>query len=181
LLGALVADFVDLYTPHQVCSTQAISRPPIDPVKALRTNVARQYPQNRIPKSEIEKASTSCRHKCNANTAAPLIGINVECTQLSMARHIRFAGWRWARRPWRARPVAARRRDRHVARQFNSTVWPPFVYDLSNSEQRDSSKKCQSPAAMPPKGYSICLVFLKLFERIYTPLTTGLLHPFSAD
>jgi len=31
------------------------------------------------------------------------------------------------------------------------------------------------------KGYSICLVFLKLFERIYTPLTCGLLAPFSAD
>jgi DNA-binding transcriptional ArsR family regulator len=28
-------------------------------------------------------------------------------------------------------------------------------------------------------GYSICLVFLKLFERIYAPLTAGLLRPFS--
>src|SRR5207247_3344778 len=26
-------------------------------------------------------------------------------------------------------------------------------------------------------GYSICLVFLKLFERIYAPLTAGLLRP----
>jgi hypothetical protein len=32
-----------------------------------------------------------------------------------------------------------------------------------------------------PEGYSICLVFLKLFERIYAPLTAGLLQPFSAD
>jgi hypothetical protein len=30
-------------------------------------------------------------------------------------------------------------------------------------------------------GYSICLVFLKLFERIYAPLTAGLLCPVSAD
>jgi hypothetical protein len=30
-------------------------------------------------------------------------------------------------------------------------------------------------------GYSICLVFLKLFERIYAPLTAGLLHPVSVD
>ena len=29
--------------------------------------------------------------------------------------------------------------------------------------------------------YSICLVFLKLFERIYAPLTAGLLCPFSGD
>jgi hypothetical protein len=32
-----------------------------------------------------------------------------------------------------------------------------------------------------PQGYSICLVFLKLFERIYAPLTAGLLRPFSPD
>ena len=31
------------------------------------------------------------------------------------------------------------------------------------------------------EGYSICLVFLKLFERIYAPLTAGLLAPVSAD
>ncbi|HEY6653733.1 MAG TPA: hypothetical protein VI028_06370, partial [Solirubrobacterales bacterium] len=32
-----------------------------------------------------------------------------------------------------------------------------------------------------PEGYRICLVFLKLFERIYAPLTAGLLRPVSAD
>src|SRR5207237_7767368 len=32
-----------------------------------------------------------------------------------------------------------------------------------------------------PNGYRICLVFLKLFERIYAPLTAGLLRPFPAD
>ena len=31
------------------------------------------------------------------------------------------------------------------------------------------------------EGYSICLVFLKLFERIYAPLTAGLLRPFWGD
>jgi hypothetical protein len=31
------------------------------------------------------------------------------------------------------------------------------------------------------KGYSICLVYLKLFERIYAPLTAGLLTPFRGD
>jgi hypothetical protein len=30
-------------------------------------------------------------------------------------------------------------------------------------------------------GYRICLVFLKLFEKIYAPLTAGLLRPFPAD
>ena len=32
-----------------------------------------------------------------------------------------------------------------------------------------------------PHGYSICLVFLKLFEPVYAPLTAGLLSPVSAD
>ena len=31
-----------------------------------------------------------------------------------------------------------------------------------------------------PNGYSICLVFLKLVERIYAPLTAGLLSPVRA-
>jgi hypothetical protein len=32
-----------------------------------------------------------------------------------------------------------------------------------------------------PQGYSICLVFLKLFERVYAPLTAALLSAVSAD
>jgi hypothetical protein len=32
-----------------------------------------------------------------------------------------------------------------------------------------------------PQGYSICLVFLKLFERIYSPLAAGLLQPYRPD
>jgi hypothetical protein len=32
-----------------------------------------------------------------------------------------------------------------------------------------------------PHGYQICLVFLKLYEKIYAPLTAGILHPFAAD
>src|SRR4029453_13812922 len=32
-----------------------------------------------------------------------------------------------------------------------------------------------------PEGYRICLVFLKLFERIYAPRRAGLLRPVSAD
>jgi hypothetical protein len=31
------------------------------------------------------------------------------------------------------------------------------------------------------KGYAICLVFLKLFEKVYAPLTAGLLAPFRGD
>jgi hypothetical protein len=34
---------------------------------------------------------------------------------------------------------------------------------------------------LSPEGYSLCVVFLKLFERIYAPLTAGLLHPIPGD
>src|SRR2546429_1358041 len=32
-----------------------------------------------------------------------------------------------------------------------------------------------------PHGYQICLVFLKLYEKIYAPLTAAILQPFAAD
>jgi hypothetical protein len=32
-----------------------------------------------------------------------------------------------------------------------------------------------------PAGYRICVVFLKLFHKIYAPLTAGLLHPYRGD
>jgi hypothetical protein len=32
-----------------------------------------------------------------------------------------------------------------------------------------------------PRGYTICVLFLKLFERVYAPLTAGLLRPIAAD
>jgi len=32
-----------------------------------------------------------------------------------------------------------------------------------------------------PHGYAICLIFLKLFERVYAPLAAGLLSPVAAD
>jgi len=32
-----------------------------------------------------------------------------------------------------------------------------------------------------PTGYRICVLFLKLFERVYAPLTAGLLRPLAAD
>ena len=34
---------------------------------------------------------------------------------------------------------------------------------------------------LTPQGYSLCLIFLKLFERVYAPLTAGLLRPVPGD
>jgi hypothetical protein len=56
-------------------------------------------------------------------------------------------------------------------------------YDLSKLRAKGLVEKIphSSRYRLLPQGYSICLVFLKLFERIYAPLTAGLLCPFSAD
>ena len=56
-------------------------------------------------------------------------------------------------------------------------------YDLSKLRAKHLVEKVpKSRRYRPlPQGYSICLVFLKLFERIYAPLTAGLLQPVSAD
>ena len=71
----------------------------------------------------------------------------------------------------------------HSAAPPNATPWPLFVTTFPNSGPKDSSTSCPTPAAINScrSGYSICLVFLKLFERVYAPLTAGLLSPVSAD
>src|SRR6266404_3636706 len=56
-------------------------------------------------------------------------------------------------------------------------------YDLSKLRAKGLVEKIPGSRRyrLLPQGYSICLVFLKLFERIYAPLTAGLLRPFSPD
>ena len=56
-------------------------------------------------------------------------------------------------------------------------------YDLSKLRAKGLVTKLPNSRRyqLLPHGYSICLVFLKLFERIYTPLVAGLLSPVSAD
>jgi hypothetical protein len=56
-------------------------------------------------------------------------------------------------------------------------------YDLSKLRAKGLVEKLPHSRRyrLLPEGYSICLVFLKLFERIYAPLTAGLLQPFSPD
>jgi hypothetical protein len=34
---------------------------------------------------------------------------------------------------------------------------------------------------LPAGGYSVCLIFLKLFDRVYAPLAAGLLLPVPGD
>jgi hypothetical protein len=56
-------------------------------------------------------------------------------------------------------------------------------YDLSKLRAQGLVEKIPHARRyrLLPNGYRICLVFLKLFERIYAPLTAGLLRPFTAD
>jgi hypothetical protein len=56
-------------------------------------------------------------------------------------------------------------------------------YDLSKLRAKGLAEKLPHSRRyqLLPQGYSICLVFLKLFDRIYAPLTTGLLQPLRGD
>jgi hypothetical protein len=56
-------------------------------------------------------------------------------------------------------------------------------YDLSKLRAKGLVQKIPHSHRyrLLPQGYSICLIFLKLFERIYAPLTAGLLRPFNSD
>ena len=56
-------------------------------------------------------------------------------------------------------------------------------YDLSKLRAKGLVAKLPNSRRyqLLPNGYSICLVFPKLLERVYAPLTAGLLSPIGAD
>ena len=58
-----------------------------------------------------------------------------------------------------------------------------FRYDLSKLRAKGLVEKIPHSRRyqLAAKGYSICVASLKLFERIYAPLTAGLLAPFRGD
>ena len=58
-----------------------------------------------------------------------------------------------------------------------------FRYDLSKLRAKRLVEKIPHSRRyrLVGKGYSICVAFLKLFEKIYAPLTAGLLQPFRGE
>jgi hypothetical protein len=56
-------------------------------------------------------------------------------------------------------------------------------YDLSKLRAKGFVQKVPRTRRyqLTREGYSMCVVFLKLFERIYAPLTTGLLQSVAGD
>jgi hypothetical protein len=60
---------------------------------------------------------------------------------------------------------------------------PSLRYDLSKLRAKGLVERVPHSRRyrLLPHGYSICLLFLKLFERVYAPLTAGLLRPVTAD
>lgn len=58
-----------------------------------------------------------------------------------------------------------------------------FRYDLSKLRAKGLVERIPHSRRyrLVGKGYSICVAFLKLFEKIYAPLTAGLLQPFRGD
>jgi hypothetical protein len=56
-------------------------------------------------------------------------------------------------------------------------------YDLSKLHAKGLVEKLPRSRRyrLLAKGYSVCLIFLKLFDRVYAPLTAALLRPIPAD
>jgi len=56
-------------------------------------------------------------------------------------------------------------------------------YDLAKLRAKSLVEKLPRSRryCLPAEGYSVCLIFLKLFDRLYAPLTAALLHPIPAD
>jgi hypothetical protein len=56
-------------------------------------------------------------------------------------------------------------------------------YDLSKLRAKGLVEKVRHSRRyrLLPEGYRICVLFLKLFERVYAPLVAGLLAPVAAD
>src|SRR5512140_578664 len=56
-------------------------------------------------------------------------------------------------------------------------------YDLSKLRGKGLLQKLPRTRRykLTPEGYRLCVVFLKLFQKIYAPLTAGLLTPFQGD
>ena len=65
----------------------------------------------------------------------------------------------------------------------NAITLASLRYDLSKLQAKGLVAKLPNSRRyqLPPQGYSVCQLFLKLFERVYAPLTAGLLSPVSAD
>ena len=61
--------------------------------------------------------------------------------------------------------------------------WASFRYDLSKLRAKGLVERIPHSRRyrLVGKGYSICVAFLKLFEKVYAPLTAGLLAPFRGD
>ena len=56
-------------------------------------------------------------------------------------------------------------------------------YDLSKLRAKGLIEKIEHSQKyrLLSNGYRLCLVYLKLFEKIYAPLTAGILKPFAGD
>ena len=64
-----------------------------------------------------------------------------------------------------------------------NTAWARSIGDLWKLRAKGLVEKIPHSRryCIHRDGYSTCPIFLKLFERIYAPLTAGLLQPFSGD
>ena len=83
--------------------------------------------------------------------------------------------------------MTSRKREQNLRYEHdNGPEWYTLAslrYDLSKLRAQGLVAKLPNSRRyqLLPQGYSICLIFLKLFERVYAPLAAGLLSPVKSD
>src|SRR5881296_3971903 len=74
-------------------------------------------------------------------------------------------------------------RPNRSAAQRPNTPWGSLRYDLSKLRAKGLVVRLDKSIRyrLTADGYRICVVYLKLFEKLYAPLTSGILKPLKHD
>lgn len=74
-------------------------------------------------------------------------------------------------------------RPKRSAAQLPNTPWGSLRYDISKLRAKGLVQPLNKSRRyrLTADGYRVCVVYLKLFEKLYAPLTSAILKPFKDD
>jgi len=75
---ALIPDFIYGDVPNRVRALEAVGRPMVVSIKAVRTNITHQNPQKRICKAQPDQPVASCRHQSHPHATTPVVRIDIQ-------------------------------------------------------------------------------------------------------
>src|SRR5438128_30577 len=69
----------------------------------------------------------------------------------------------------------------HLATLPNACGYVTFHAQIPCRHELMSQENSHIATSLTPDGYRICVLFLKLFHKVYAPLAAGVLEPFPGD